>query len=282
MELAKHTGASVTGNAPDVTPYNNTNHNNVGVNGRQRVFADFSVTSGGITVTYDPTVFSPFTVSAREEAQRPRMHGENRCIGHSALHPEATCKRRGKYIDKLEGTIDRGSQFAPITHARNGAFIPQDTEILGVHSDMLLKLLQTTKLGKHGDRPLSFEEHTIRKWARKAADTKDSGYGIFDTTMELKPAAGLITSHVYSKIAFTSIKHSCDAVIDALHDNDISVDISQRQGLFQLGNLNAQHSTPSSTVPSTPTDCLSINSDSSLSDIEFQTQSSTYGQFSQA
>ena len=100
--------------------------------------------------------------------------------------------------------------------------------------------------------------------------------------MELKPAAGLITSHVYSKIAFTSIKHSCDAVIDALHDNDISVDLSQRQGLFQLGNLNAQHSTPSSTVPSTPTDCLSINSDSSLSDIEFQTQSPTYGQFSQA
>ena len=102
------------------------------------------------------------------------------------------------------------------------------------------------------------------------------------TFLELKPAAGLITSHVYSKIAFTSIKHSCDAVIDAIHDNDISVDISQRQGLFQLGNLNAQHSTPSSTAPSTPTDCLSINSDSSLSDIEFQTQSPTYGQFFQA
>ena len=100
--------------------------------------------------------------------------------------------------------------------------------------------------------------------------------------MDHKPAAGLITPDVYSRVAFTPIKHSCDAVIDALHDNDISVDLSQRQGLFQLGNLNAQHSTPPSAAPSTPTGCLSINSGSSLSDIEFQAQPPAYGQFSQA
>ena len=73
---------------------------------------------------------------------------------------------------------------------------------------MLLKTIQTTKLGKHGNRPLSFEEHTIRKWARLAADNKEGGYGIFDATMDHKPAAGLITPDVYSRIAFTPIKHS--------------------------------------------------------------------------
>ena len=37
--------------------------------------------------------------------------------------------------------------------------------------------------------------------------------------MALKPAAGLITSQAYSDIAFTSIKHSCNAVIESLNDN---------------------------------------------------------------
>ncbi len=99
---------------------------------------------------------------------------------HSALHLAATAKRRDKYIDKHEGSRDRGNQFALIVHAFNGAFIPQGTQAIGIHADMLLKVLQTTKgtkLGKLGDRPLSSEKYTIRKWARSAADTKEGGMG---------------------------------------------------------------------------------------------------------
>ena len=178
-----------------------------------------------------------------------------------------------------------GIQFAPIVHAFNGAFTPQNVEALGVHSDMLLKTIQTTKLGKHGNRPLSFEEHTIRKWARLAADIKEGGHGIFDATMDHKPAAGLITSDVYSRIAFTSIKHSCDAVIEALHDNNTPINISRMHGLFQLSDLNSTSrgsSTSPLTISSSSTDSLFIDSDSDSSYIDVMTQSSTYGGFSQA
>ena len=167
---------------------------------------------------------------------------------------------------------------------------------------MLLKVEQTSKLGKHGDRPLSFEEHTIRKWSRSAADTKEGGYGVFDTTLGLEQAAGLITSQVHTTIAYTAIKHSCDAVIESLRDT--SVNVFQPSGVFQLDEVELDDgpqsvaTTPSVTSEST-SDLLTITTGSdpdSGSDFDliftpeppsspdymhFDTQSTTYGQFSQ-
>lgn len=147
-------------------------------------------------------------------------------------------------------------------------------------------MLNTTKLGKLRDRPMSFEEHTVRKWARLAADTKEGGYGIFDTIMALKPAAGLITSQAYSDIAFTSIKHSCNAVIHSLDDNQAPINITRHNGLFMPGTIDTPYSTASRSVSpastsSSSTDCILIESDSDSSGIEYTSPSQSYGHFSQ-
>lgn len=86
-------------------------------------------------------------------------------------------------------------------HTQNGAFIPQDPELLRAHQNMIEQVANQSPFGKHGDRPISYEEYIIREWPRAATDTKKGGKELYDTILSLDIAAGLVTAHTLRQLA---------------------------------------------------------------------------------
>ena len=64
------------------------------------------------------------------------------------------------------------------------------------------------------------EVSLIRRWARRVADVKEGGKGVFDATLAVDSAAGLMVSSVYKQISFAATRESSNAVILAIHHND--------------------------------------------------------------
>ena len=58
-------------------------------------------------------------------------------------------------------------------------------------------------------------------WARRVADVKEGGKGVFDATLAVDSAAGLMVSSVYKQISFAATRESSNAVILAIHHNGL-------------------------------------------------------------
>ena len=182
----------------------------------------------------------------------------------------ATDRRRKKYLEKRAGATERGCPFAPIVHSQNGAFIPQDPKLLRAHQNMIEQVSNQSSFGKHGSRPVSYEEHIIRKWSRAATDTKNGGTGLYDTNLPLGRAAGLVTAHTFRQLAFNSIKHTTNAVVESIRANNLLCNSTQPTSYFDLSYINlpdtdSQCPTPSSQASrcSTPNSVGSFTSVSS-------------------
>lgn len=79
-------------------------------------------------------------------------------------------------------------------------------------------------LGRVGTRPRSIEEGLIRRWARGAVDVKDAGgKGVFDATLCVDRAAGLMVAHTHRAIAFAAINASSNAALVAIKKNGLGV-----------------------------------------------------------
>ena len=65
-------------------------------------------------------------------------------------------------------------------------------------------------------RPRSIEEGIIRRWSRKVADIEDGGKGVFDATLSVDKAAGLLTMHTHRRIAYSALRTSADAALVAI------------------------------------------------------------------
>ena len=104
-------------------------------------------------------------------------------------------------------------------------FASQQHNILRMHTWQTIKTVEAKKifgdnlakkLGRVGTRPRSVEEGLIRRWSRKAADVEESGKGIYDATMALCPAAGLVTMHTHRQLAAAAIRFTGRAVLQTL------------------------------------------------------------------
>lgn len=275
IDLAEKTGATIFSNAPNVTPTQGPNEP------EHSAFADFSVSHNGMAIIFDPTLFSPFKSSARTDAQQATVHGERPSKGQPAQFIAATGRRRKKYIEKRAGATERGCPFSPIVHTQNDAFIPQDPKLLRAHQNMIEQVANQSSFGKHGSRPISYEEHIIRKWSRAATDTKSGGMGLYDTTLSLDRAAGLVTAHTFRQLAFNAIKHTTNAVVDSIRANNLLCNSTQPTSYFDLSYINlpdteSRPPTPSSqqsrcstpisigsfiSASSSSTECMTIDSD---------------------
>ena len=223
--LAKLTNMQVSQYAPNVTPRApaNAQSQTTQRTGKQE-FGDWSVTdpTTGTTLVLDNTVSCPFTDEARKLGQQQRKSGEPKRWGHSAHYALAEDRRRTKFVRKHQGCVARGQLFLPFVNLSNGAFVPQDPTTLQVHTNAATKFFGAPlagNLGRTGARPRSVEEGLIRRWSRRACDTENGGKGVYDATLSLDRAAGLLTMHTYRVIAHSAIRCSAAAALHAIRFN---------------------------------------------------------------
>ncbi len=218
-ELAKRANLTVTTVAPDVTPY--AHNNKTILRTGKKEFADWSVYDGtlGTTVVFDNTTVGMYTASARQLACKPRLPDDKPRFSHPAGYSAATERRRTKFANKGEGSNQRDNLFLPLINTPAGGFVPQDPETLPVHTAAAKRFFGSNlaqALGRVGTRPRSIEEGIIRRWSRKVADTEDGGKGVFDATLSVDRAAGLLTMHTHRKIAYAALRTSADAALVAI------------------------------------------------------------------
>lgn len=225
-ELARRTPLVVSrlSQAPNVTPLSPSsgNINTPNVQPGKQEFGDWSVYDGdvGKTIIFDNTIFCGFTAEARDAAQARPSADEPQRKGFPALYAMATRRRRTKYTTKQQGCEDRGHLFMPLINTHNGAFVPQDPKALQMHVDMVKRVFgDSSQLGRTGSRPRSAEEAIIRRWSRKVANVDDGGKGIFDASMSVDRAAGLLVAHTHRRIAHAALRSSANAAIHAVKRN---------------------------------------------------------------
>ena len=218
-QIAQQAGLTVSKDAPDVTPIaeQHTNH--------KKEYGDWSVYDSkiGKTVIFDNSCFNPHTQHAKKLAHK--QCGEEKFFGQSALIPAAGERRRVKHEQKGAGCIDRGQLFLPLINSSAGAFIhvaEQTSSAQGDHQEQLFDSADTGA-GAHHKRPP--EVALIRRWARRVADVKEGGKGVFDATLAVDSAAGLMVSSIYKQIAFAATRESSNAVILAIHRNGLCFDL---------------------------------------------------------
>lgn len=127
---------------------------------------------------------------------------------------------------KAQGCHDRDQIFLPLINTSSGAFVPQDPATLKVYTEEVQKVFGTAAqkaLGSVGSRPRSVEEGLIRRWSRRCADIGSNGKGVFDTTLSVTSAAGLMVAHTHRVIAHAALKFTADAVLDAIKANGLSL-----------------------------------------------------------
>ena len=110
----------------------------------------------------------------------------------------------------------------PLINTHAGAFVPQDPKALKLHVDAVKRIFgSSNQLGRTGSRPRSCEEVIIRRWSRKVADVDDGGKGIFDASMSVDRAAGLLVAHTHRRIAHAALRNSANAAIHAIKRNGL-------------------------------------------------------------
>ncbi len=227
-ELAHRTSLTVSrlSQAPNVTPLSPSpgTNNNPNVRPGKQEFGDWSVYDSDIgkTIIFDNTIFCAFTAEARAAAQQRRSADEPPRKGFPALYAMATRRRRTKYSIKSEGCENRGQLFMPLINTHSGAFVPQDPKALKIHVDNVKRMFGSgSQLGRTGSRPRSVEEAIIRRWSRKVANVDDGGKGIFDASMAVDRAAGLLVAHAHRRIAHAALRSSANAVIHSIRSNGL-------------------------------------------------------------
>jgi len=176
----------------------------------------------GTTVVLDNTNICLFTAAARKIASQAQAPGELRRPGHPAAYAAATARRKTKFEAKATGCDQRGQIFLPLINTHAGGFIPQDPATLPVHTEAAKRYFGAAlakTLGRVGTRPRSIEEGLIRRWSRQVADVEEGGKGVFDATLCVDRAAGLMTSHTHRAIAHAAIRASANAALKAIRKN---------------------------------------------------------------
>ena len=172
------------------------------------------------TIVFDNSNTGTYTDAARRDARKPAAKGEPARPGHPAVYATAVARRKLKIERKLKGCGQR--LFLPTINTHTGAFVPQDPRALPKYTEQAKKVFGdalATRLGRVGSRPRSVEEGLIRRWSRKAADTDEGGKGVFDATLAVDRAAGLLTQHTYRAIAYAACRTSANAVLRAVRAN---------------------------------------------------------------
>ena len=225
MHLAKSAGLAVSHYAPNVTSngtFNNHSHS------KKQEFADWQASDNGTTIVFDNSNIGAFTATARALASKPRLHGDLPRRGHSATYAVATDRRKAKYETKGPGCSERDVLFLPIINTHAGGFVPQDPVTLLSHTEAAKRVFGSdlaNALGRVGTRPRSIEEGLIRRWARRTTDTENGGKGVFDATLSVDRAAGVLTAHTYRLIAHAALRSSANAATHALQKGGFSLRI---------------------------------------------------------
>ena len=233
--LARRTGQSVSrqGNAPNVTvassaivphaaPTSSTEAHPTNTSSAQkREYADWTVHDNhvGATIVFDNTNIGTFTQSTRN-ANPLSKHG------HPSLTHAARQRRHAKYQAKNQGCLEREQIFLPLINTHAGGFIPQTSAQLEAHATAIAKIYGSdfkAKIGCTGDRPRSIEEALIRRWSRLVADTEKGGTGIYDATLTVTRAAGLLTLHTHRSIAYAAIRGSAQGAVHAIRRNKLMI-----------------------------------------------------------
>jgi len=216
-DLVRRAGLTVNRLAPEVTPLQRSSQNNAQRCGKKE-FGDWKAhdDDAGAEIVFDNTCCGPFTDAALKAGNKGSRKG------WPGLYSTATDRRKTKMDKKAQGCHDRDQIFLPFINTSSGAFVPQDPTTLDCYMDEVKKVFSDgfrQVLGRVGTRPRSVEEGLIRRWARRSADVEAGGKGVFDTTLTVKGAAGLMVSHTHRVISHSALKFTADAVLFAVRRN---------------------------------------------------------------
>jgi len=224
-DLVRRAGLTVNRLAPEVTPLQRSSQNNAQRCGKKE-FGDWKAHDDEVDaeIVFDNTCCGPFTVSALKAGNKGHHNGLP-CRGWPGLYSTATERRKIKMDAKAQGCHDREQIFLPLINTSSGAFVPHDPTTLKCYTDEVKRVFGDgfrQVLGRVGTRPRSVEEGLIRRWARRSADVEAGGKGVFDTTLTVKGAAGLMVSHTHRVISHSALKFTADAVLFAVRSNGLT------------------------------------------------------------